>query len=191
MEQIFNKILKVKPATLTIILILLPFIAIIIAIVTTIIEMFTDYEFVFPLFSATLAILSAIYLNWVWAVVFYIEEKVITDKLYFKISYGIIFSYSILMFLKNLGLEITKRQFLLENTTWTIIGSIVGLYLMIVMLSYIYISYFIAKKLTHLRLNNPMEDFVYFIALFFFPIGIPFIQAKLLRQKSVLEVIKK
>ncbi|WP_428232241.1 hypothetical protein [Flavobacterium sp.] len=191
MEKIFTGILKLKPGTLAILLMLVPFLAMAISAIITLISIFANFEFIFPLFLISITIAVLIYFIWVWAVVYYVEEEERSNTLYFKISYWIFFSYCLIMFIINLGLDITKKQFLLENSTWAIIGSIAGLYLLIVFFSYIYLSYFISKKLTLLHKNNRIPDFLYFAGAWCFPVGIPFLQAKLLKQKSIFDIISK
>lgn len=191
MEKIFTGILKLKPGTLAILLMLVPFLAMAISAIITLISIFANFEFIFPLFLISITIAVLIYFIWVWAVVYYVEEEERSNTLYFKISYWIFFSYCLIMFIINLGLDITEKQFLLENSTWAIIGSIAGLYLLIVFFSYIYLSYFISKKLTLLHKNNRIPDFLYFAGAWCFPVGIPFLQAKLLKQKSIFDIISK
>lgn len=191
MEKIFYKILKLKPATLAILLLLVPFLSMTITAIITIILLFTDFEFIFPLFTISITIDVLIYLIWTWAIVYYVEEKEILDKLYFKISYWIFFSYCIVRFTLNLELDITHKQVLLDNSIWTILGIIAGLYTLIVFASYIYLSYFVSKKLTLLLKNERIPNFLYFAGAWCFPVGIPFLQGKLLKEKTIFDIISK
>lgn len=191
MEKIFYKILKLKPTTLAILLILVPFLSMTITAIITIILLFTDFEFIFPLFTISITIDVLIYLIWTWAIVYYVEEKEILDKLYFKISYWIFFSYCMVRFTLNLELDITHKQVLLDNSIWTILGIIAGLYTLIVFASYIYLSYFVSKKLTLLLKNERIPNFLYFAGAWCFPVGIPFLQGKLLKEKTIFDIISK
>lgn len=191
MEKIFYKILKLKPATLAILLLLIPFLSVTITAIITIILLFTDFEFIFPLFTISITIDVIIYLIWTWAIAYYVEEKEILDKLYFKISYWIFFSYCVVRFTFNLELDITHKQVLLDNSIWTILGTIAGLYTLIVFASYIYLSYFISKKLTLLLKNERIPNFLYFAGAWCFPVGIPFLQGKLLKEKTIFDIISK
>lgn len=191
MKKIITKVLALKPLTLGIILILFPFISLAISAIIILILLFTDYEFVFPLFSISITLAVSIYLIWAWGVVYYVEEKEVSDKRYFKISYWIFFSYCVIMFLLNLNLDITEKQYLLDNSTWAILGMLGSLYTLIVFVCYIYLSYFIAKKLTLLHKNDRIPDFLYFAGAWCFPVGIPFLQGKLLKQKTIFDIISK
>ena len=188
MKEITTKILKLKPGTLGLIFLLFPFISLIINGIISFILIFTNFEFIFPLFEISITLIVLIYFIWVWGVINYVEEKEITNKIYFKICYWIYFSYCLIVFIKNIGLDITKKEFLLENKTLEIIQNIMGLYTLLVFISYAYISYCVAKKIEALETNHSNSNFFYFASAWAFPIGIPiFLQAKLLKKKSLFE----
>ncbi|GAA6768723.1 hypothetical protein AAFH68_46790 [Flavobacterium sp. CGRL1] len=126
------------------------------------IGIFADFEFIFPLILISATIAGIVYLVWVWGIIYHLEEKEESDKLYFKISYGIFFSYCLIMFVLNLEMDITKNPILLENSTWTILETIGSLYMLLVFASYIYVSYFVAKKITLLQNNNRIPEFFLF-----------------------------
>ncbi len=88
-------------------------------------------------------------------------------------------------------MDITKNPILLENSTWAILEALGSLYTLIVFASYIYVSYFVAKKITLLQNDTRIPEFFYFAAAWCFPIGIPFLQAKLLKKKTIFDLISK
>lgn len=188
MKKIISNILKFNPITFVFYFIILPFVSLIITGIMTFIGFFADFEFVFPLVLIVSVIGAFIYFSWVWGVVFYLENNKdeVSDLRFFKISYWIIFSWVILIVIDNLELEILKTPILLDNTIWTLIGLAVGIYTLFVFGCYIYLSYFIAKKIMLLQKDNRISDFFYFAAAWCFPVGIPFLQAKLLKQKTFL-----
>jgi hypothetical protein len=193
MEKIITKILKFNPITFVFYFIILPFVSLIITGIMTFIGFFADFEFVFPLVLIVSVIGAFIYFSWVWGVVFYLEndKEEVSDIKFFKISYWIIFSWVMLIVIDNLDLEILKTPILLDNTIWTLIGIAVGIYILCVFGCYIYLSYFIAKRIIILRKNNSVPDFFFFAAAWCFPIGIPFLQAQLLKEKTLFDLIYK
>jgi hypothetical protein len=191
MNKIASKILQLKPITLVMTFIIIPLISAIITGLMELIGIFADFEFIFPLILISATIAGIVYLVWVWGIIYHLEEKEESDKLYFKISYGIFFSYCLIMFVLNLEMDITKNPILLENSTWTILETIGSLYMLLVFASYIYVSYFVAKKITLLQNNNRIPEFFYFAAAWCFPIGVPFLQARLLKQKTIFDSISK
>ncbi|WP_343694706.1 hypothetical protein [Flavobacterium sp.] len=191
MEKLTSKILNLKPITLILFFIILPFIASIITGIMQFIGIFANFEFIFPLILITLTIAGIIYFVWVWGVMYYIEEKAALDKKYFKIAYWIFFSHAIIRFILGLEMDITKNPILLENSTWTILEIAGSLYMMFVFASYIYISYFVGKKIHSLQENSRTHELLYFAAVWCFPIGIPLLQARLLKQKTIFDLILK
>ena len=188
MEEITTKILKLKPSTLGLIFILFPIISLIISGIISFISIFANFEVIFSLFEISITIIVLIHFIWIWGVINYVEEKEITNKIYFKIFYWIYFSYCLIMFIRNIGLDITKKEVLLENKTWEIMRTIVGFYELLVLISYSYISYFVAKKIKALALDHSYHILFYFGSAWVFPLGIPiFLQAKLQKQKSMFE----
>ncbi|SHH62598.1 hypothetical protein [Flavobacterium johnsoniae] len=91
MNKIASKILQLKPITLVMIFIIIPLISAIITGIMELIGIFADFEFVFPLILISATIAGIVYLVWVWGIIYHLEEKEESDKLYFKISYGIFF----------------------------------------------------------------------------------------------------
>jgi hypothetical protein len=108
MKEITTKILKLKSTTLGLIFILFPVISAIISGIISFISIFANFEVIFSLFEISITIIVLIYFIWIWGVVNHIEEKEITNKIYFKICYWFYFSYCLIMFVKNIGLDITK-----------------------------------------------------------------------------------
>lgn len=191
MKKITSKILKLEPVTFVFLFFLVPFISMIITGIMTFIGVFANFEFVFPLFLISLTIVGILYFGWVWGVVYHIEEKDVSNKLYFKISYGILFSYALILFMLNLELDITKKPILLDNYIWDIIEIVSGIYSLIVFASYSYVSYFVGKKIQLLQKDNRISEFLYMAAVWCFPIGIPLLQTKLLNRKTIFETIIK
>jgi hypothetical protein len=191
MEKITSKILSLQPVTFIMLFIILPFVSLIITGIITFIGFFANFEFIFPLVLISVTIVGVVYFIWVWGVVYHIEEKEVSDKMYFKISYWILFSYGLIRFILGLEMDITKNPILLENSTWDILEALGSLYTLIVFASYIYVSYFVAKKITLLQNDTRIPEFFYFAAAWCFPIGIPFLQAKRLKQKTIFDLISK
>lgn len=170
------------------IFIIFPIISFAISGIISFISIFANFEVIFSLFNISITIIVLIYLIWILGVIYNVEEKEITNKIYFKICYGIYFSYCLIMFLNNIGLDITKKEFLLENNTIKIIENIVGLYTFLVFVSYAYISYFVAKKIKTLEINQSISILFYFATAWVFPIGISFfLQSKLQKQRSMID----
>lgn len=191
MEKITSKVLNLKPITLIFLFIIIPFISCIVTGIIQFISIFANFEFIFPLILITLTIAGIIYFVWVWGVMYHIEEKVALDKKYFKIAYWIFFSHALIRFILGLEMDITKNPILLENTTWTILETAGSFYMMFVFASYIYISYFVGKKIHSLQENSRTHELLYFAAAWCFPIGIPLLQARLLKQKTIFDIISK
>ncbi|WP_291150105.1 hypothetical protein [Flavobacterium sp. UBA7680] len=171
--------------------IILPFVSLIVTGIITFIGFFANFEFIFPLVLISVTIVGIVYFIWVWSIVYHIEEKEVSEKKYFNISFWILFSYGLIRFILGLEMDITKNPILLENSTWAILEALGSLYTLIVFASYIYVSYFVAKKITLLQNDTRIPEFFYFAAAWCFPIGIPFLQAKLLKKKTIFDLISK
>ncbi|SHH74746.1 hypothetical protein [Flavobacterium defluvii] len=191
MKKITSKVLNLKPITLILFFIILPFVSFLVTGIITFIGIFANFEFIFPLILITLTITGLIYFIWVWGVYHIEEEKEVLGYKYFKISYWILISYALIRFILGLEMDITKNPILLENTTWTILEIIGSLYMLIVFASYICVSFFVGKKVKLLQNDDRISEFFYFAAAWCFPIGIPFLQAKLLKQKTIFDLILK
>ncbi|SEP02174.1 hypothetical protein SAMN05444671_4617 [Flavobacterium sp. CF108] len=191
MEKITSKILSLQPVTFIMLFIILPFVSLIVTGIITFIGFFANFEFIFPLVLISVTIVGIVYFIWVWGIVYHINEKEVSDKRYFKISFWILFSYGLIRFILGLEMDITKNPILLENSTWAILEALGSLYTLIVFASYIYVSYFVAKKITLLQNDTRIPEFFYFAAAWCFPIGIPFLQAKLLKKKTIFDIISK
>lgn len=191
MEKITSKILSLQPVTFIMLFIILPFVSLIVTGIITFIGFFANFEFIFPLVLISVTIVGIVYFIWVWGIIYYVEEKEESNKLYFKISFWILFSYALIRFILGLEMDITKNPILLENSTWTILEALGSLYTLIVFAGYIYVSYFVAKKITLLQNDTRIPEFFYFAAAWCFPIGIPFLQAKLLKKKTIFDIISK
>ncbi len=191
MEKIPSKILSLQPVTFIMLFIILPFVSLIVTGIITFIGFFANFEFIFPLVLISVTIVGIVYFIWVWSIVYHIEEKEVSEKKYFNISFWILFSYGLIRFILGLEMDITKNPILLENSTWAILEALGSLYTLIVFASYIYVSYFVAKKITLLQNDTRIPEFFYFAAAWCFPIGIPFLQAKLLKKKTIFDLISK
>ena len=191
MEKITSKILSLQPVTFIMLFIILPFVSLIVTGIITFIGFFANFEFIFPLVLISVTIVGIVYFIWVWSIVYHIEEKEVSEKKYFNISFWILFSYGLIRFILGLEMDITKNPILLENSTWAILEALGSLYTLIVFASYIYVSYFVAKKITLLQNDTRIPEFFYFAAAWCFPIGIPFLQAKLLKKKTIFDLISK
>lgn len=191
MEKITSKILSLQPVTFIMLFIILPFVSLIVTGIITFIGSFANFEFIFPLVLISVTIVGIVYFIWVWSIVYHIEEKEVSEKKYFNISFWILFSYGLIRFILGLEMDITKNPILLENSTWAILEALGSLYTLIVFASYIYVSYFVAKKITLLQNDTRIPEFFYFAAAWCFPIGIPFLQAKLLKKKTIFDLISK
>ncbi|KRB59134.1 hypothetical protein [Flavobacterium sp. Root186] len=191
MEKITSKILSLQPVTFILLFIILPFVSAIVTGIITFIGFFANFEFVFPLLLISATIVGIVYFIWVWGVVYHIDEREVSDKKYFNISFWILFSYGLIRFILGLEMDITKNPILLENSTWAILEALGSLYTLIVFASYIYVSYFVGKKITLLQNDTRIPEFFYFAAAWCFPIGIPFLQAKRLNQKTIFDIISK
>ncbi|MEO8534455.1 MAG: hypothetical protein ABI441_11915 [Flavobacterium sp.] len=187
MDKIMNKVLKLKPGTLAIIFLLLPFVTYMVTGIITIISLFANFEFIFPLILIGISTGVVLFFIWVWGVIYYIDKKDNPATLYFKISYWILFSYFIIMFTINLDMDFTHKQILLENSTWVAIDIASSLYHLIVFISYIYLCYFAGKKISLIQKSNSDFEFFYIAAIWCFPIGIPLLQTKLLNQKTMFD----
>lgn len=191
MEKITSKILSLQPVTFIMLFIILPFVSLIVTGIITFIGFFANFEFIFPLVLISVTVVGIVYFIWVWGIIYHIEEKEVSDKMYFKISFWILFSYGLIRFILGLEMDITKNPILLENSTWAILEALGSLYTLIVFASYIYVSYFVAKKITLLQNDTRIPEFFYFAAAWCFPIGIPFLQAKLLKKKTIFDIISR
>ncbi|WP_281232643.1 hypothetical protein [Flavobacterium gelatinilyticum] len=194
MKNLTAKILKFQPITFVLFFIILPLISLIITGIMSLIGIFADFEFVFPLILITCTIAASIYLIWIWGIVYYtgqIQHPQYPDIRYFKISYWIIVSWFVLLFIKNLELDIFYKQILLDNSIWALIGFVVSIYMLIVLGCYIYVSYFVAKRIMIILEGNSTPEFFFFAAVWCFPIGIPFLQAQLLKQKTIFDLVYK
>lgn len=191
MEKITSKILSLQPVTFIMLFIILPFVSLIVTGIITFIGFFANFEFIFPLVLISVTIVGIVYFIWVWGVVYHIDEREVSDKKYFNISLGLLFSYALIRFILGLEMDITKNPILLENSTWAILEALGSLYTLIVFAGYIYVSYFVAKKITLLQNDTRIPEFFYFAAAWCFPIGIPFLQAKLLKKKTIFDIISK
>ncbi|CAC9975394.1 hypothetical protein [Flavobacterium panici] len=191
MEKITSKILSLQPVTFIMLFIILPFVSLIVTGIITFIGFFANFEFIFPLVLISVTIVGIVYFIWVWGIIYYVEEKEESNKLYFKISFWVLFSYALIRFILGLEMDITKNPILLENSTWAILEALGSLYTLIVFAGYIYVSYFVAKKITLLQNDTRIPEFFYFAAAWCFPIGIPFLQAKLLKKKTIFDIISK
>ncbi|KOP39274.1 MULTISPECIES: hypothetical protein [unclassified Flavobacterium] len=191
MEKITSKILSLQPVTFIMLFIILPFVSLIVTGIITFIGFFANFEFIFPLVLISVTIVGIVYFIWVWSIVYHIEEKEVSEKKYFNISFWVLFSYGLIRFILGLEMDITKNPILLENSTWAILEALGSLYTLIVFAGYIYVSYFVAKKITLLQNDTRIPEFFYFAAAWCFPIGIPFLQAKLLKKKTIFDIISK
>jgi hypothetical protein len=188
MKKIALTVLNFKPRSFGLLFILMPIISLIGSVITAFISIFANFEVVFSLFAISITIIVSIHLIWIWGVIFYVEEKVSTNKIFFKISYWLYFSYCLLVFISNLEINALEKNFLIENKTIEIIQKFSDFYALLVFVCYGYISYFVAKKIQTLSSSQTNSFFIYFSSAWVFILGIPFfLQPILLKQPSLFD----
>ena len=192
MNRLFKFVRAVSPIQFLLMVILLPFLTSIAEAILYFVTLFLDIEFYLPLTDILFSLIFIFALLWMWDISTSLKHKrTEAATKYFKISFLILFTCSILNLIVQFDFDFLHIEFIqVENSTIELIylfGEILGLILFI---TYIYIAAYVGRvckdaidvSLKRNILIDILEKLHPFFLIFVFPFGIPFFKYKLKQQ---------